>query len=234
MVDLLASVSHDLRTPLTSIMLRADLLERGLPDSNPTVIRQHSRYIQEACQHMLFLVDQFQSYFRLEAGRETADENVVDLAELCREVERFIRPMAERKGLGFRVSAPQGPLLTFTDGGKVRQILLNLLSNAVKFTSAGDVGLSLVVHMNEAIFEVHDTGGGISAEDRGKIFQPFWRGSHAVSGGAVAASGSGLGLFLASRLAQILGGDVKVWSQVGEGSTFTVRLPLNVSGRWES
>ncbi|MEW5926971.1 MAG: HAMP domain-containing sensor histidine kinase [Gemmatimonadota bacterium] len=225
---LLAAVSHDLRTPLTTIMIRAELLEAGIPREDPAVVREHARYIHEASQHMLYLVEQLQSYVRMAAGRECVLEHGVDLVELCRGVERFIRPQAEQKGLALHVRVPEGPLPVVTDAGKVRQILVSLLSNAVKFTDRGEVGLWLRLREDAAVFQVWDTGVGIPSGHLEKIFEPFWQGRH---GYRSEVRGSGLGLTVARGLVELLGGRVKARSLPGVGSRFSFKLPFRAGRR---
>jgi signal transduction histidine kinase len=220
---LLASVSHDLRTPLTTIMLRAELLEIGIPRGDAATAQEHARYIQEASQHMLFLVDQLQSFVRMEAGRERLQTDPVDLVELCRGVERFVRPLATQKGLALSVRLPDAPLPAVTDAGKVRQALVNLLSNAVKFTDLGEVGLSLRARPGAAVLHVWDTGVGIPPEHRERIFEPFWQGRH---GSRSEVRGSGLGLAITRNLVGLLGGRVRLRSRLEAGTCVSVRLPL--------
>ena len=224
---LLASVSHDLRTPLTSIMLRSELLATGIPAGDPATVREYARHIHEASEHMLFLVDQIQSFVRIESGAESVWEREADLVELFRGVERFVRPMAEQKALAFSSRAPAGPLMVLVDGGKVRQVLLNLLSNAVRFTDYGEVEFSLEVRPGGATFRVRDTGRGISADDMERIFVPFWQGREGRRG---EVRGSGLGLSIVRHLAGILGAGVTAESEPGVGSCFTLELPLTRLG----
>lgn len=220
---LLGAVSHDLRTPLTTIMLRAELLEMGLPRGDAASAKEHARHIQEASEHMLYLVEQLQSFVRIESGRAAAWSQPADLAELCRGVARFVHPQAAQKGLALDVRVPEGAVPAVTDAVKVRLILLNLLSNAVRFTQRGGVGLRIRTRRDEAVFHVWDTGVGIPPEHLERIFEPFW---HGADSSGSEFRGSGLGLPIARSLAELLGGRVRVRSRPGVGSCFSVRLPL--------
>ena len=234
---LLAAVSHDLRTPLTTIMIRAELLDAGIPREDPAAAREHARYIHEASQHMLYLVEQLQSYVRMEAGRESVLEHGVDLVELCRGVERFIRPQAEQKGLALHLRIPTGPLPVVTDAGKVRQILVSLLSNAVKFTESGgrvvvECGVSPVQLAGARLsgegpwtyVRVRDTGSGVPAAQAESIFEPFVQGE---TGHTRTKGGTGLGLAISRQLARLMEGDITLESEPGRGSTFTLWLPAS-------
>ena len=134
----------------------------------------------------------------------------------------MIEPLAQGKGLAFRVDVEQAPDEIFTDAGKLRQILVNLLGNAVKFTDQGEVALRVQAEGDQVVFTVRDTGIGIPPEAQGKVFDPFWQ---AEQGYTRQAGGTGLGLSVTRQLAQLLGGNVAVESTPGQGSTFTVRLP---------
>jgi signal transduction histidine kinase len=150
------------------------------------------------------------------------------LLETIESTLELIRPLADKKGLRIRVERPDTPVELYTDTLKLRQILVNVLANAVKFTDAGEVVLIVHVEGEEAevkiIFEVTDTGAGMSVDGQAHLFDAFWQKDpeSALSGG-----GTGLGLPIARQLARLLGGDVTlVKSSVGSGSTFLVSLPL--------
>ncbi|MDQ3309709.1 MAG: ATP-binding protein, partial [Gemmatimonadota bacterium] len=178
--------------------------------------------ITQSSSHLLQLIDQILEHSRIEAGRETVNPEPVTMASLVRETSELIEPLAQGKGLAFRVDVEQAPDEIFTDAGKLRQILVNLLGNAVKFTDRGEVALRVQAEGDQVVFTVRDTGIGIPPEAQGKVFEPFWQ---AEQGYTRQAGGTGLGLSVTRQLAQLLGGDVSVESTPGQGSTFTVRLP---------
>jgi two-component system capsular synthesis sensor histidine kinase RcsC len=147
----------------------------------------------------------------------------VDLAALARESAALVEPLARQKGLGFVVDAGDAPFAARTDADKVRQILFSLLGNAVKFTDRGEIRLALRAEGDRAVIEVTDTGIGIAPEHLDRVFEPFWQ---AEPGAVERGPGIGLGLPLLRRHTWMLGGDVRVRSEPGRGSTFCVTLPL--------
>jgi PAS domain S-box-containing protein len=220
--DFLAVMSHELRTPLTAVMGYAELLQMGVPEPLPDPAVQQVERIDQAARHLLTLIEEILTFSRLEANREEVRLQRVDLVEVVREALSFVRPLADRKGLRLRLSAPAEGVETATDVGKVRQILSNLLSNAVKFTRAGEVALEAEAGEGELRVRVRDTGMGIAPGDLARIFDPFWQ---VQQGNTREAGGTGLGLTISRRLAVLLGGDLTAESTPGEGSTFTLRLP---------
>lgn len=222
----LATMSHELRTPMNAIIGYADLLDAEV--AGPLLPEQRSQLqrITASSQHLLQLIDSILTFSRLEAGREVVDRDPVDLGTLVRETAMLIEPMAAAKGLAFHVDVPHSPLTTLTDAGKVRQIVLNLLGNAVKFTDSGVVAVRVAAdsYGANALLEVSDTGIGILPEQRERIFDPFAQVEQAPSR---RVGGTGLGLSVTRHLARLLGGDVVLHSEIGRGSTFSVRLPLH-------
>jgi signal transduction histidine kinase len=221
-------VSHELRTPLNAIIGYTDLLETEV--AGPLNEKQRSQLarVEVNSRHLLEVVDDILTFSGLEAGWEDVHPQPVDFAELVRDVGARIQPLAERKGLSLRVEPPEAPCPGQTDAQKVRQVLLNLLTNAIKFTDEGGIVFDAAVEGEEIVFRVSDTGIGISAAHLPQIWEPFRQvePSHTRTVG-----GTGLGLSLARRLTTLMGGEVGVESTEGEGSTFTVRLPLCVAAR---
>jgi signal transduction histidine kinase len=226
--EFLAVVSHELRTPLNAIIGYTDLLEAGLAGPLTEKQRAHLSRVEVNSRHLLEVVDDILTFSRLEAGREDVRPQPVDYADLVRDVGARIQPLAERKGLSLRVEPPEAPCRGETDAQKLRQILLNLLTNATKFTDDGGVVFDAAVEGDAIVFRVSDTGIGISPGHLAHIWEPFRQvePSHTRTVG-----GTGLGLSVARRLTTLMGGEVGVESTEGEGSTFTVRLPLCVAAR---
>ncbi|HET7322451.1 MAG TPA: ATP-binding protein, partial [Longimicrobiaceae bacterium] len=218
----LANMSHELRTPLNAILGYTDLLEIGVPEPVPANAHQQVERIGRASRHLLSVIEEILTFSRIDAGRETAATEEVDLTELTGEVNAIIEPLAAAKGLRFNAPAhlPEGTLCT--DPRKLRQILINLLGNAVKFTTDGEVGLEVEFSPTQAEFRVCDTGVGIAAENQESIFEPF---RQVDDRRTRSAEGTGLGLAVSRRLARLLGGDVTVSSEEGEGSVFHLTLP---------
>jgi signal transduction histidine kinase len=225
--DFIAVMSHELRTPLNAIIGYSDLLLMGVPVSLADRALTHVQKIRTSGRHLLGLIEEILSYARLEAGREKVRAEQFGLLELLRDVSDITTPLAEPKGIRFDLVAPDEDAVLDTDAGKVRQILLNLLSNAVKFTERGAVRLVVEKTSQWVEFHVRDSGIGIGSEHIERIFEPFWQ---AESSRTRRAEGTGLGLSVARRYARLLGGEITVWSEPGEGTTFTVRLPLRVPG----
>jgi PAS domain S-box-containing protein len=221
--EFMAVMSHELRTPLNAIIGYADLLDMGIPEPVPPSAREYLRRMRLAAQHQKQLIEDILTFMRLDAGRETAVVESVDLADLTDEITAVIAPLAQGKGLALLVEDQTSRASIRSDARKLRQILLNLLGNAVKFTARGQVALRIRHHEDAIHFDVEDTGSGVAAADRERLFEPFWQADRSLTR---TAEGSGLGLAIASRFAALLGGSIRLHSVPGEGSTFTLVLPL--------
>lgn len=220
--DFLAVMSHELRTPLTAIIGYEELLADEIAGPvNAQQAQQLSR-IKASAQHLLGLIDEILTFSRLEAGRETIRLEVVDINRIVEEAAALISPLAGEKKLGFAVYPLDPARQMRTDPGKLRQILVNLLSNAVKFTSQGGITVTTGVEGGDLVVRVADTGVGISADHKDRIFEPFWQVEQKATR---RVGGTGLGLTVTRRLARLLGGDVTVESAAGEGAVFTARMP---------
>jgi signal transduction histidine kinase len=218
----LASVSHELRTPLNSIMGHAQLLQEGIPVELPEPLQKHVERIMGASRHLLSMVEPIVRTARSQLGADPPEAPTterVEVTEVARAVLDIIRPMAAAKGLEIDLEI-QGTSTTMVARRRdLRQILINLLSNAVKFTESGRIGL--VVECGETCrFTVRDTGIGMSAATRDRIFDRFWRAGEPGEGG------SGIGLWVTRTLVENLGGSIEVESEEGGGSTFRVHLPV--------
>jgi signal transduction histidine kinase len=220
--DLLAVVSHDLRTPLTAIMGYADLLAMGVPHVLPPASATQVERIRTSAQHLLYLMNELLTFTRLDAGHETVQLREVDVRDVVREVATFVEPSATTRGLRLVSSLPAEPVSMRTDPDKLRQVLLNLAGNAVKYTPAGEVRLRLSADGDDgAVIQVQDTGVGIGADDLAKIYEPFWQVDATQRS---KDGGTGLGLSIVRRMMDLIGGRVDVASTLGEGTTFTVHL----------
>lgn len=222
----LTVMSHELRTPLNAILGYEDLLEGGIVGPVNEKQREHLGRIRAGAGQLLELINQILSLARIESGKEEVGAESVDLVALSREVEMLLDGLARQKGIELKSDLPDGSLLTLTDVGKVRQILLNLLGNAVKFTDSGEVRLALEADDREARFSISDTGPGVAPEDQERIFEPFVQMDLSSTR---RHGGTGLGLAVSRELARLLGGEITLRSVVGEGSTFTLRLPITQS-----
>ena len=183
------------------------------------------RVIRRSAEHLSNLVEGLLDISRIESGVARLSRDTVPIRELLEQIADMFRVQAVAKGIDFRFEQPDElPATVYTDQKRLRQILINLLSNAIKYTERGEVGLRVHYPSSEvAEFRISDSGMGIRADDVESIFEPFERGGMP---GARALPGAGLGLAITRVLVQIMGGEILVRSQPGEGSTFTVRIRL--------
>ncbi len=219
----LAAMSHELRTPLNAIAGYADLLISGIGGGVTDQQQQYLTRIKSSQQHLLSIINDILNFSRIEAGQVTYDIRDVPLARVVDAVIPMIEPQAEAKGLHLVHSHCDG-LHVRADRAKLEQVLLNLLSNAVKFTEpGGSITLSCEQRSAMVAIMVTDTGIGIPPEEIGSIFQPFIQVGRTLTS---TQEGTGLGLAISSDLAQAMGGELTVHSAEGEGSRFTLMLPV--------
>ena len=219
----LAAMSHELRTPLNGILGYAQLLRADTaPD---TVSAQRLDTMLGAGRHLLEVINRVLDVSEIEAGRIPAQLAPVAITAVARECVDVLRPGAAARGLALDfVAAPDVPAVVISDATRLRMILLNLLGNALKFTTEGAVTLRLRRNVTLLKVEVEDTGPGISAENRFRLFEEFER--LATSASAAMAEGSGLGLAVSARLATSLGGSLGHRDNPVGGSIFWLHLPL--------
>ncbi len=215
---LIATLSHEFRTPLTSVFGYLHLLERQVgpgAEALPALqaIRRNATYLLALAENLL-------AYARGAADAVPLDPSAIDLLALAADVEAMFRPLAEDKGLDFRIECALGEATTaFLDGVRLRQVLINLLSNAIRYTAAGAVSASLAWREGHLHLRISDTGIGISDDFRERVFQPFNRGAQDGSKGA------GLGLSIVRRLVAQMHGKLELESRVGAGTRFDIQLP---------
>lgn len=219
--DFLANMSHELRTPLNGILGYSELLQMELEDPAQ---QDYAATIHSSGEHLLDIVNDLLDLAKVEAGRIELKPVEQDVARLANDLVGTHRAHAQAKGLGMVLEMAEDlPATIFVDAQRVRQILNNLLNNAIKFTDNGKVGLSVRREGERLAFAVSDTGRGIPAEALEHIFEKFRQLDQFVTRDH---GGTGLGLALAREFAHLLSGDLVVESRVGEGSTFTLFLPL--------
>jgi len=223
--DFLAVMSHELRTPLAAIMGYQELLADGITGPVTEAQAQQLGRIKVSARHLLSLIDEILTFTRLDAGRETVIPEPIDLDDALKDAGEIVEPLATAKKLELRIVSPGRGSMIESDSTKIRQILVNLLSNAVKFTETGSVTAEANLLGRDFLLKVTDTGIGIQQENIHRIFDPFWQVEQKATR---RATGTGLGLTVTKRLANLLGGDVDVASTPGQGTTFTVRLPVKV------
>lgn len=220
--DFLASMSHELRTPLTAIVGYMDLLEGEMVGPVAPLQKTYLRRVRTAGHHLMSIIEEILTFSRVEAGKESVHVQTFDASALARDVEDLFEPQALHKRLTLDLAVPADGATMSTDATKLRQILINIVGNAIKFTDAGTVSLHLMPAEHEIRFVVRDTGPGIRAEDLQRIFDPFTQLDQTLKRGK---GGTGLGLPVSRRLAELLGGELHVDSTPGEGTTFTLLLP---------
>ncbi|MFO0843963.1 MAG: ATP-binding protein [Gemmataceae bacterium] len=222
----LASMSHEMRTPLNGVIGMVELL------AQTRVTEQQRGYLDtlgKSAESLLALVNDVLDISKVEAGRLDLEEIAFDPRQLARDALGVVSQQARRKGLALSSRLDPGlPAAVRGDPGRLRQILLNLLSNAVKFTDHGEVELAveLVAGRPALRFSVRDTGVGIAPERQRAIFEPFAQGDAST---ARTHGGTGLGLTIASRLVELMGGRLSVSSEPGRGSTFAFAVPLEAA-----
>ncbi|MEJ0059865.1 MAG: ATP-binding protein [Terricaulis sp.] len=224
----LANMSHELRTPLNAIIGYAEILEEDAEDDGNKAAVQDLHRILAAAKHLLSLINEVLDLSKIEAGRMEVVAAAFDPLELIAELLDTVRPVAEKNAnaLTWTSERPEG--FANTDVTKIRQCVLNLLSNACKFTRSGGVEIEYQrVHENgldTLVFTVRDTGIGMSPDQVARLFQPFVQADPTIT---QQFGGTGLGLTITRRLAQLLGGDVSVESAQGQGSVFSLRIPAD-------
>jgi two-component system, chemotaxis family, CheB/CheR fusion protein len=216
----LGTLSHEFRTPLNAILGYADLLELMGPLSEEQALRVTR--IKAGGWHLASMIDEILSFAKLDGGHDVVRRETLDARRMAREAGNLVEPTANAKGLALVLDLPDEPLEITTDVDKGRQVLVNLCGNATKYTERGEVRLGVRGEGDRVVFEVSDTGIGISPAHHARIFERFWQ----VDGASTRASGGlGIGLAAAREYARLLGGDVTVESKLGSGSTFRFWLP---------
>jgi|CXWL01.1.fsa_nt_gi signal transduction histidine kinase/ActR/RegA family two-component response regulator len=226
--EFLANMSHELRTPLNAIIGYSELLREEAEAEGATSTVADLNRITGAGKHLLTLVNEVLDLSKVEAGRMELSPEELNIGDQLAELAAIARALAEKNGSRLVWSGVTADQIAYTDATKLRQCLLNLLSNACKFTKNGEVELSYSRQtdrgIDQMVFSVRDTGIGMSGEQLARLFQPFVQANASI---ARDFGGTGLGLALTRRLAQLLGGDVTVESTYGKGSIFTLRVPAD-------
>src|SRR3954463_4953386 len=226
----LANMSHEFRTPLNAILGYTHMLLNGVSGAVTDAQRKSLTRIDSNSQHLLALINDILDITRIEAGRMPLNLATFQIPALVEEVMSELEPIIKKSNLTVRAIMPRGLPQLRTDRQKVKQIVLNLLSNALKFTPAGSVRIVASYDRRTRMAGVAgaDPGVGIAPGDRAKVFEDFRQLDNSPARGY---GGTGLGLSICRRLAQMLGGTIELESQVGQGSTFTLRLPAKLRKR---
>jgi signal transduction histidine kinase/CheY-like chemotaxis protein len=219
----LANMSHELRTPLNAIIGYSEMLEEEASEVGQQDFIPDLQKIRASGHHLLHLINSVLDLSKVEADKMELHPETFDVAQLIEEVANIVRPLAKKNGDVLDVVCPADIGTLNTDLTKLRQVLLNLLSNACKFTERGTVTLAVERGDGRIQFFVRDTGIGMTETQQERLFQAFSQVDSSVS---QRYGGTGLGLAISRRFCQMMGGDVTVDSVQGQGSTFTVRLPI--------
>ncbi|MDX2197586.1 MAG: ATP-binding protein [Phycisphaerae bacterium] len=224
----LTHMSHEIRTPMTAILGYCDMLDELADAPGAASLRREAiQTIRRSGEHLLGVISGMLDVSRIEADKLVLDRADVDLAQLVNDLIALLAPKAVQKGIKLDAQCDTPiPRTIRTDALRVRQICLNLLGNALKFTARGGVSLRLGLVRSDPpalSIAIRDTGIGMTSAQMAGLFQPFAQVDDSMSR---RFEGAGLGLYISRRLAELLGGDITVQSTPGEGSTFSLRLPL--------
>lgn len=229
--EFLANMSHELRTPLNSVLGLSDALLEGVFGELDEPQQQTLETMQASGRHLLDLINDILDLSKIEAGRLSLEMRPINVSEVCQVSLRVVRPLALEKRISLSMRVDSHCPVIVADERRLKQMLVNLLSNAVKFTpAAGQVGLEAWLRNEQVFFSVSDTGIGISPTELSKLFEPF---TQIDSSLARRHEGTGLGLALVQKLAQLHDGQVTVDSTPGKGSRFTITLPFRTMSERE-
>ncbi|SIS79370.1 PAS domain-containing sensor histidine kinase [Neptunomonas antarctica] len=228
--EFLANMSHELRTPLNAIIGYSELLKEEAEDDGNTVIIKDLNRINAAGNQLLKLINDVLDLAKIEAGRFELVHERVSIPGLLQDLDLVIKYQMDKNTNRFEVVCAEEVNKITTDSIRLRQILINLLSNAAKFTNAGLVTLTVKLEQSSGVellaFIISDNGIGMSLEEVGQVFTPFVQADVSTTR---RFGGTGLGLAICKDLCQLMGGSIDVRSEVGKGSTFTVRIPVDSS-----
>lgn len=221
----LSNMSHEFRTPLSSIRALAKLLLERVDGDLGREQEKQVNFILEAATGLNELVNDLLDIAKIEAGKVNIAPSFFEVSGLFGALRGMLRPLLVSESLALTFIAPEPPLALYTDEAKLSQILRNFISNALKFTEVGEITVSatLIAEKNQVVFSVADTGIGIPAENLQLIFEEFSQLENPLQR---RVKGTGLGLPLCRNLAKLLHGEVSVTSQLGRGSVFSVTLPV--------
>ncbi len=225
----LANMSHELRTPMNAIIGYSEMLKEEAEDLGEEDFIPDLQKIHSAGKHLLSLINDILDLSKIEAGRMELYLESFEIASLVNDVVATIHPLVEKNANTLSVNFPEEIGTIHADLLKVRQSLFNLLSNASKFTEQGEIALTVSRHIDNdqhwISFQIRDTGIGMTSEQVERLFQPF---TQVDSSTTRKYGGTGLGLAITKRFCQMMGGNVTVESELGQGSTFTIQLPTYV------
>jgi signal transduction histidine kinase/CheY-like chemotaxis protein len=209
--QLLLSVSHDIKSPLGSILGHLELFDKQGEDVRP---------MQNSARHILAMLENLMEFSSLEQGSLDLSSADFELGKVCEEIVEMFIPITETKGLIFKFESDK--LRINSDAMKIKQIIINLVSNAIKYTPEGEVCLQMHFNDEKLRISVNDTGAGIPSDKLEEIFKPFTR----VESNNSLAHGSGYGMYVVKGLVDLLGGTIQITSEVGKGTAIIVEIPV--------
>lgn len=219
-----AGLGHDLKSPLNAVIGFAEIMDTELRGPMPDAYKDYPGLIKESGEALLRLVEDMLAYAKSEAGTYELDPTAMDIAASGESVLRQSQAVADKAGVKLRFIG-DGEALAWADADAVRRIWDNLVSNAIKYSATGDVvTLTAKSHGKSCLIQVSDTGAGMDAEDLARIAKPFAQGRNAKG-----RAGTGLGLAMVQRLAELQGGQVEIRTALGAGTTVIVRLPAAIA-----
>ena len=223
----LASMSHELRNPLTSILGYAEILKHGHSGDLTEKQLQQLNSIYNSGYYLLNIIDGILDISKIEAGKFNLNLEEFDFNDLVNEIIEALLPKAMRKSILLKRDLLDNIIL-FSDKDRIKQILFNLLDNAVKFTPIGGeiIIKTEIVNQNKLTVHIIDNGIGITQESLNKLFRPFHQADMSISKGY---GGTGLGLYLTKKLVNLLGGDISVHSKINKGSDFNFTIPIRLN-----
>jgi signal transduction histidine kinase len=227
--EFLANVSHELKTPLNHIIGYSDMWSGGYREFNEEALMADLKIIGISGKHLLNIVNDILDIAKVESGRFALDISEFEIKEITEELALTLRAEAEKNENMLEIACPGDIGTMHSDPTRIKQIVLNLLSNAIKFTKGGKITVQASREVTDAgdyvTVQVVDTGIGMDTQAQKKVFEPFAQADNSTTR---KFGGTGLGLTICSRLAELLGGKITVWSEPETGSVFTVVLPANI------
>jgi len=226
----LANMSHELRTPLNAILGYTELIADGIYGVPPDKMQAVLKRVESNGKHLLGLINAVLDLSKIEAGQLTLDLADYSLGGVTQTVYSAVEALAIDKKLAFKAEVAPDLPRGHGDERRLAQVLLNLVGNAIKFTDAGEVVITATTGNGSFNVSVRDTGPGISAADQAKLFQEFQQADNSLTR---KKGGTGLGLAISKRIIEMHGGRIWVESVVGQGSTFSLTLPVRVERQIE-
>jgi len=223
--EFLANMSHELRTPLNAILGYSEMLKDDAEDDGLDAYSEDLTKINSSGEHLLTLVNDILDLSKIEAGKMELHVEEFEFENHIKQIEATAKPLVEKNGNNFVIEKSDDIGKLVNDQTKLRQILFNMISNAAKFTKKGTVTLGITKYDEKVRFAVTDTGIGMNAEQLGKVFEEF---TQAESSTSKDYGGTGLGLPISKKMTEMMGGVMEVESQEGEGTTFSIIIPIVV------